>query len=84
MTKNSEQLMSKIEARVSVILGTKTPKEDLDNMCRLQREHTPHLTRNEAEEYVIQGLIETYRDHELDHLWYQFKNISEEKSVEAA
>ena len=41
MTIENENLMNKIEERVSVILNTSTPKEDLQVMYKLQREHAP-------------------------------------------
>jgi hypothetical protein len=84
MTNKSNELMNKIEMRVSHLINTKDPAGDLKDMYRLQMEHTPNLTHSEAQDYVIQGLIEIHKDHELDHLWYQFKNTSEESSEEAA
>lgn len=84
MATSNQSLLLKIEQRVSTLLKTKTPKEDLQDMYRLQKEHTPHLTQEEAEDYVILGLIETHKDHELDHLWYQYKNALEEGVTEAA
>lgn len=84
MTITGESLLIKIEARISVLLGTSTPKDDLQNMYRLQKEHTPHLSQVEAQDYVIMGLVETHDDHELDHLWYQYKSQLEESSTEAA
>lgn len=84
MANSNQELIAKIEARVSTLLSTNSPKEDLQNMYRLQQEHAPHLTKSEAEDYVILGLIETHNDHELDHLWYQYKNQSEEGVTEAA
>jgi hypothetical protein len=76
--------MKQIEQRVSQLINSSDPKQDLQNMCRLQIEHAPHLTQTEAKDYVILGLIESHKDHELDHLWYQFKNLSEETTEEAA
>lgn len=84
MAYNSNELMEKIETRVSHLINSQNPKTDLEDMYRLQREHTPHLSQSEAQDYVIQGLIEIHKDHELDHLWYQFKNLSEQSSEEAA
>ena len=84
MAYNSNELMNKIESRVSHLIKCKDVKQDLQDMCRLQIEHAPHLTKEEAKDYVIMGLIETHKDHELDHLWYQFKNLTEESSEEAA
>ncbi len=84
MAYNSNELMKQIEKRISHLTESSDPKKELQNMCRLQIEHTPHLSQTEAKDYVILGLIESHKDHELDHLWYQFKNLAEESSEEAA
>jgi hypothetical protein len=72
-------MMKKVEERVGQLLNTKTPKEDLENMCKLQKEHSPNLTDSEAKDYVIHGLVKTYDDHELDNLWYQAKKAPSKK-----
>lgn len=84
MAYSSTELMTMIEKRVSNILNSEKPKQELEIMFRLQQEHSPHLTQTEAEDYVIQGLVQTYNDHELDHLWYQFKNLKTLINEEAA
>lgn len=84
MAISTEILMQKIEARVAYLLKTESPKEDLENMYRLQKEHHPHLSREQAEDYVILGLVETHKDHELDHLWYQYKNLTEKSDSAVA
>lgn len=84
MNDSAEVLMKKIEERISFLLKTKNPKKEFQTMCELQKEHGPHLTKSEAEDYVIEGLVKVYNDRELDHLWYQFKNTRATPQTQAA
>ena len=54
------QAYMKVLERLSYLLHTEDPENDLSLMAELQREMQPHLSNQVAFDLVVLGIIKTY------------------------
>ena len=56
-------------------IGSTQPEKDWQFLMTLQKEQAPWLSDDMLEQCVVESVIKLHRDHKLDWLYWEFKNI---------
>lgn len=75
------QAYMKVMERLSYLLQTDDPENELSLMAELQREMQPHLSEQVSFDLVVLGIIKTYEDHDLDYWWTEYIYMREQANL---
>lgn len=75
------QAYMKVMERLSYLLQTEDPENELSLMAELQREMQPHLSEQVSFDLVVLGIIKTYEDHDLDYWWTEYIHMREQANM---
>ena len=78
------QAYLKVLQRLSLLLQTDDPENELSIMAELQREMQPHLSEQVSFDLVVLGIIKTYEDHDLDYWWTEYIHQREQTNYKKA